>query len=100
MARYQNNGVRKACNCGRRRWAACRQAWRLNFKFGETRYRLALDRELGRRLKDRDEATAEAEVIRAAIRGGTFRRPVPVVALPADLTFAAHSAHDVAWKNT
>jgi len=49
--------------------------WHFNFKpRGGRAWRFSLDVELGRRLKNKEEAKAEAENIRTAIRAGTFVR--------------------------
>ena len=74
-ARHSNNGLRKICDCSRRRWAKCPHDWHFNFKpRGGRAWRFSLDVELGRRLKNKEEAQAEAENIRVAIRAGTFVR--------------------------
>ncbi len=85
--RQRNDGIRKVCACGRRRWSTCAHAWHLNFKWDGAHYRLAIDKEISRRLKDRNDAKAEADKIRTAIRNGTFRQTTPSPAVPADLTF-------------
>jgi integrase len=87
MARHQNHGVRKVCDCGRRRWSTCPHSWKLNYKWASKHFRISIDKEAGRRITDRDEAKAEAEKIRIAIRAGTFGTPSPVATLPSDLTF-------------
>jgi hypothetical protein len=87
MARHQNHGVRKVCDCGRRRWSTCPHAWKLNYKWAGKHYRLSVDKEAGRRIVDRDEAKAEAEKIRIAIRAGTFRKPTRITPVPQAITF-------------
>ena len=95
MKRKVNHGLKKVCSCPRRNWATtCLHSWYFEFKpRGGERLRFALDRELGRHIADRDEAMAETERIRAAIRDGTFQRrdsivPVPVVTpTPAPMVF-------------
>jgi hypothetical protein len=87
IAAHRNDGLRKRCNCGRRAWPKCEHDWHFNFQWRNpgqekpTPYRFSLDRYLGRRLKDKDDARAEAEKIRVAIRAGTFvLKPAPVAA--------------------
>src|SRR5688572_8085341 len=85
-ARHSNNGLRKICDCSRRQWAKCPHDWHFNFKpRGGRAWRFSLDVELGRRLKNKEEAKAEAENIRIVIRAGTFvraseRRPTAATA--------------------
>ena len=38
--RQRNDGIRKVCACGRRRWSTCAHAWHLNFKWDAAHYRL------------------------------------------------------------
>ena len=89
MARHPNHGVRKVCDCGRRRWSTCPHAWKLNYKWADVHYRISLDKEIGRRLKDKNEAKSEAEKIRIAIRAGTFRTPASIAPVPDAITFEA-----------
>jgi hypothetical protein len=56
MARKQNHGVRKVCDCGRRRWSTCPHPWKVNYKWGDRHFRLTIDKEVGRRIADRDQA--------------------------------------------
>lgn len=75
MSRTRNHGLRKLCACPRAKWSKCPHETHFNFKpKGGPSYRFSLDRELGRRIKSREEAEREAEKIRVAIREGTFRR--------------------------
>jgi integrase len=92
--RHQNHGLRKVCGCPRRKWPKCEHGWHFNFKpRGGPSYRFSLDAELGRHVGSKTEAIAEAEKIRLAIRGGTFRRQADVVpvttppATPEAITF-------------
>jgi len=70
---HENAGLRKICQCPRRRRASCPHAWYFSFTLRGQTYRFSLDRHLGRKLTSRTEAEAEAEKIRVAIRAGTFR---------------------------
>lgn len=73
--RNRNDGLRKLCDCSRRNWPKCSHPWHFNFKRrGGPSYRFSLDAELGKRIKNKEEAKTEAERIRTAIREGTFVR--------------------------
>ncbi len=72
--RCRNGGLRKRCGCPRRRWGECSHPWHVNFKWKGKHYRLSLDKEACRHIGTKEEARAEVDRIRAAIRGGTFRR--------------------------
>ncbi len=73
MQRHRNDGLRKVCGCDRRRWAKCPHPWHFSFKGrGGPRYRLSLDKHLGRRIATKTEAEHEAARLRAAIREGRF----------------------------
>jgi integrase len=75
MSQTRNHGLRKRCDCPRAKWPKCPHEWHFNFKpKGGPSYRFSLDREIGRRIKSREEAEREAEPIRVAIRAGTYRR--------------------------
>jgi len=77
--RQKNNGLRKLCDCPRRRWPKCRHAWYFNFKpRGGRAYQFSLDAELGVHFETKEKAEAEAERIRSAIRDGTFVRAADV----------------------
>jgi integrase len=100
MTRHQNHGIRKTCDCGRRRWSTCPHSWKLNFKWADKHYRLAIDREIGERIPDRNKAKAAADTIRTAIRNGTFRQKAPEAAAPANLTFAAFGTKWIEGERT
>ncbi len=92
--RHRNHGVRKICGCPRRAWAKCAHPWHFSYKWQGVHYRFSLDRELARHVKTRDEANAEADNLRVAIRDGAFRRPVepaPAVTTPDATTLAAYA---------
>lgn len=73
--RRSNNGLRKRCDCPRRNWAKCPHDWHFNFKpRGGTPWRFSLDVEVGRRMKNKEEAKTEADRIRTEIRAGTYVR--------------------------
>ena len=95
--RHRNSGLRKRCGCLRKNWPKCPHGWHLNYKpKGGSHHRVSLDREVGHHIDSKTEAVAEAERIRTAIRNGTFRAALPVVAPPVSvLTFKAFA--DV-WK--
>ena len=83
MTRHRNDGLRKICGCARRTWAKCAHPWHFSFKWDGRHYRFSLDREVGKRLKDKGEARGEADRLRIAIRDGHFRQPVAIVPVPA-----------------
>ena len=61
-SRQRNSGLRKRCGCSRKVWSKCQHGWHINFKQpGGPHYRISLDRELGRHVGTKTEATAEAE---------------------------------------
>jgi len=71
--RKRNHGVRKLCKC--KDWSKCEHSWYFNFKpRGGPAYQFSLDVEIGKHLKRKNEAVAEAERIRNEIRAGTFVR--------------------------
>src|SRR5216684_4319923 len=73
--RHDNNGLRKLCDCPRRNWPKCSHDWYFNFKpRGGKPWRFSLDVEIGRRMKSKGDAEAEAAPIRADILAGTFVR--------------------------
>ena len=81
--RHRNDGLRKICDCSRRAWAKCEHPWHFSFKWDGRAYRFSLDREVGRRMKDKSDARAEADRLRIAIREGRFRARVEIVPVPA-----------------
>lgn len=87
--RHQNHGLRKRCDCARSHWPKCSHSWFLNFKHGDRHYRLSLDRHLGRSVKSKTEAEAEAENIRVAIRAGRFNPQMPTPEAEERLTLKA-----------
>ncbi len=72
MKRHTNNGLRKVCGCPRRTWAKCDHPWHFSFKWRGTHHRFSLDRQLGREIRSKTEASAEADTLRAQIRAGEF----------------------------
>ena len=70
--RRRNDGLTKRCGCPWPRWSKCAHPWYLAYQWKGDRHRICLDRLLGRRLKGKTEADAEAERIRGEIRAGTF----------------------------
>ena len=71
--RHRNDGLRKRCACPRTRWSKCRHSWYLAYQWRGKRYRLCLDRLIGRPLKGKTEADVEADRIRGEIRAETFQ---------------------------
>ncbi len=74
MARSRHDGLKKRCGCVRRNWSECSHPWYFNFAWKGEHYRLNLDRLVGRELKGKTDAKAEAERLRERIRSGDFRR--------------------------
>ncbi len=75
MTRHTNNGLRKLCDCGRKKWPGCRHAWYFSYKpRGGERYRFSLDAEIGERVKTKEEAVRIAGDFRTQINNGTFVR--------------------------
>jgi integrase len=73
--RQKNNGLRKLCDCPRRRWPKCAHSWYFNFKpKGGPSYRFAVDSEVGKHIAEKGKAEDLADTWRAQIRAGTFRR--------------------------
>ena len=89
----QNKGLRKLCACERRVWSKCPHAWYFNFAWKGRHYRFSLDRYHGRHVDSKTAAETLAELIRVAIRSGTFDQApiVPPATTPietaAELTF-------------
>ena len=71
--RHRNDGLQKLCSCRRDRWGECPHSWHFNLKWAGVHHRFSLDRHLGRRLRGKTEAVAEAEKLRAEIRDGKLR---------------------------
>jgi integrase len=91
---HRNDGVRKVCRCGRRKWPKCEHGWYFSYRWRGVCYRFNMERELRRRVKTRAEALREADNLRVAIRDGAFRRPVelaPAVTTPEATTFASYA---------
>jgi integrase len=81
LARHRNDGVRKVCGCARRRWSSCAHPWHFSFQWRGRHYRFSLDRNVGRKIAGKTDAETEAELIRTAIRAGTFDAPPPADAM-------------------
>jgi hypothetical protein len=97
VAVHSNQGLRKRCACGRRRWTGCDHDWHFSFKWAGTHHRMTLETATGTRIKAKADALAAADALRAAIRAGTFQRPTaapapaPPVGAPGELTFRAYA---------
>jgi integrase len=68
MTRHSNDGVRKICACSRRQWGRCKHPWHISYKYGDIHYRASLKRLLGHDIETKDDAKAELDKIRTAIR--------------------------------
>ena len=73
MTRHHHDGLRKRCGCPRLRWSKCAHPWYLAYQWRGQRHRVSLDRLVGRQLRGKTEADAEADRIREEIRAGTFQ---------------------------
>ena len=65
----KNGGVRKIRGRARRVAAKRPHPWHFNFKWNDRAYRFSLDREVGRRLVTKADATVEAERFRREYPG-------------------------------
>jgi len=81
--RQRNNGLRKRCGCPRKLWGKCQHTWHFNFSWKGKSYRLSLDKETDRPPTSREDARAEADRLRAAIRAGTYPAAAQAPAQPA-----------------
>jgi hypothetical protein len=59
MPRHHNGWLQKDCDCSRKAWRKCAHSWQLAYQWRLTRYRVSLDKERGRPLKSKTEATME-----------------------------------------
>jgi integrase len=90
--RGRNHGLRKVCECSRRKWAKCPHSWHFNFKLkGGQPYRFSIDSEVGKHVAKKEDAETHADTFRIAIRDGTFRRraeapPINTASTSADVT--------------
>ena len=75
--RHHTDGLTKRCGCPRPRWSKCVHPWYLAYQWKGARYRVQLDRLLGRTLKGKTEAASEADRVRGEIRAGTFSGTTP-----------------------
>lgn len=91
MRRNHHDGVRKICDCPRRRWPRCQHPWHFNFRWKSEDYRFSLERRIGRitrtengkwrrdlatlgeQIISKTDADAEADRLRAAIRSGELQ---------------------------
>ena len=90
--RHRNDGLRKRCECPRRRWAKCEHTWHFAYQWRCTHYRFSLDRHAARHVASKTEARATADTIRAAIRTGTLTRHESSPATADALTLQAFGA--------
>jgi integrase len=74
----RNDGLRKLCRCGRKKWAKCPHSWHFSFQWDGQHRRFSLERHIGKKLT-KAEAEVEAERLRTAIRAGEFHEtPEPI----------------------
>jgi integrase len=87
---HRNDGLRKRCSCPRRMWPKCPDSWHFSFKWKDAHHRFPLDRYANRHVVSKDDARAEADRLRAAIRDGHFPpAPPDTPSAPSGLTFSA-----------
>ncbi len=79
MPRRTDDGIRKRCACGRRRWLKCKHPWHFSYHRDGHQYRYSLDviaRDRGEPPpRTRLEATQWRDRLRTELRAGTFRTP-------------------------
>ena len=79
MPKRTDDGIRKRCNCGRRRWPKCAHPWHFSFHHGEREYRYSLTviaRTRGEQPpQGKTEARSWRDRLRAEISSGTFLGP-------------------------
>lgn len=79
MPKRTDDGVRKRCGCGRRRWSKCAHPWHFNFHHAGTEYRYSLTviaRARGEQPpQGKTEARSWRDRLRAEITSGTFLGP-------------------------
>ena len=81
MTRHRHDGIRKICRCSRRQWPKCGHSYHFAFFHRNRPHRYSLSRLLGRPVTTYQDARAEADRLRAAIRAGTFP-PGPTTPVP------------------
>lgn len=83
MPTRTNDGLKKRCSCGRKKWPTCHHPWHFGFHHGGTEHRLSLDKVARARGERPPRTKADAngwrDRLRADIRAGTFpvRAPEP-----------------------
>lgn len=71
MKRHHNRGLRKVCDCPRRRWNKCAHPWHVNFKLaGGEHLRKSIDKIAGKHIAKKDEAQKILERLRTQLREG------------------------------
>jgi len=91
MARHQNHGLRKVCDCPRRNWPKCRHPWHFNFRWRGQIHRLSLAKHVDTPIATKADAKSAAERLRIAIRNGTFQAAPPApAATPGEIMLKAY----------
>ena len=75
MKRQRRDGLRKICGCPVRTWPKCQHSWHFAYRHRGKRYRVSLDRYVGRHVGTKTEAREIADALRTDVRRGTFNRP-------------------------
>jgi integrase len=85
MPKHANDGVKKRCRCGKRKWAKCKHPWHFSFYWRGREHRYSLDQVARARNqpapRSRTEAATWRDLLRNEIRNNTFAKqpvdPVP-----------------------
>ena len=83
MPKRTNDGLKKRCSCGRKKWPTCHHPWHFGFHHDGTEHRVSLDKVARARSerppRTKADANASRDRLRADIRAGTFpvRAPEP-----------------------
>lgn len=94
MPKRTHDGLKKRCDCGRRKWSKCSHPWHFSFHHAGREHRFSLDvvaRQRGERNLPRTKSEADIwrDRLRSEIRSGAVPNVVPAAAAPTTrLTFA------------
>jgi hypothetical protein len=85
MPKRPHDGIKKRCDCPKKRWPKCSHPWWLGFRFGDRQYRFSLDKIASARQQpvptSKSEAIKWRDRLRNEIRGGEFSE-APTAAPP------------------
>ena len=80
--RHENGGLRKVCDCARRKWAKCAHPWHVNVTINGVHIRKSLAKITNRTISSKTEAEAAFEAFKVQ------QRKAPTVTKDAALTAA------------